>query len=43
MIRSLLKKRALEGMRLNDEYWCIAIDGTQIASFDKEHCEHCLK
>ena len=43
MIRSLLKKRSLEGMRLNYKYWCIAIDGTQIASFDHEHCKHCLK
>ncbi len=43
MIRSLLKKRSLEGMRLNYKYWYIAIDGTQIANFDHEHCKHCLK
>ncbi|MGM9979472.1 MAG: hypothetical protein ACI33J_11785 [Clostridium sp.] len=43
MIRNLLRKRTLEKMRLNNEYWCIAIDGTQIASFDHKHCEHCLK
>lgn len=43
MIRNLLRKRSLEKMRLDNEYWCIAIDGTQIASFDHKHCEHCLK
>lgn len=43
MIRNLLRKRSLEKMRLDNEYWCIAIDGTQIASFDYKHCEHCLK
>ncbi len=43
MIRELLKKRSLEKLRLKDKYWCIAIDATQIASFDQKHCEHCLK
>lgn len=43
MIRELLKKRSLENWRLNDKYWCIAIDGTQVASFKHKHCDHCLK
>lgn len=43
MIRELFKKRSFENWRLNDKYWCIAIDGTQIASFNHKHCEHCLK
>ena len=43
MIRELLKKRSLEEWCFNDKYWYIAIDGTQITSFDYKHCEHCLK
>lgn len=43
MIKNLLKKRSLEENRLNDKNWCIAIDGTQVASFDHKHCDHCLK
>lgn len=43
MIRNLLRKRTLEKICLDNEYWCIAIDGTQIVSFDYKHCKHCLK
>ena len=43
MITELLKKRSLEKLCLDDKYWCIAIDATQIASFAHKHCEHCLK
>ena len=43
MIRTLLKKRTFEDKRLMDKYWCVAIDGTQVASFDNKHCNHCLK
>ncbi|MCM3056556.1 transposase, partial [Caldibacillus thermoamylovorans] len=28
---------------INGEYWGIAIDGTGIFTFDKKHCEHCLR
>lgn len=42
-LKNLLKKRSLEENRLNDKNWCIAIDGTQVASFDHKHCDHCLK
>lgn len=43
MIRELFKKRALEKYRLLDKFWCIAIDGSQLFSFKKKHCDHCLK
>lgn len=43
MIKALMRKRCLEKYRLLDKYWCIAIDGTHLVSFDKKHCENCLK
>ncbi len=43
MIRELFKKRSLEKYRLLDKYWCIAIDGSQLFSFNEKHCENCLK
>src|ERR1035437_696275 len=43
MIKQLLKKRSLEGYRLLNKYWCIAIDATALFSFAERHCEHCLK
>jgi hypothetical protein len=43
MIRELFKKRCLEKYRMLDKYWCIAIDGSQLFSFNEKHCEHCLK
>lgn len=43
MIKELLKKRSFEHYRYNDKYWIIAIDATGMFSFNKKHCEHCLK
>ncbi len=43
MIRELFRKRSLEKYRLMDKYWCIAIDGSQLHSFNEKHCDHCLK
>ncbi|MCM3056554.1 transposase, partial [Caldibacillus thermoamylovorans] len=43
MIKKLFKKRCFESYRINGKYWGIAIDGTGIFTFDKKHCEHCLK
>ncbi|MBE3592922.1 MAG: hypothetical protein IMW84_08725 [Thermoanaerobacter sp.] len=43
MIKELLKKRCFDSYRINGKYWGIAIDGTGIFTFDKKHCEHCLK
>jgi hypothetical protein len=43
MIKELFKKRSLEGFRLLNKYWCIAVDATGLFSFSEKHCEHCLK
>lgn len=43
MIKELFKKRSLEGFRLLNRYWCIAIDATGLFSFSDKHCDHCLK
>lgn len=43
MIKELFKKRSLEGFRLLNKYWCIAVDATGLFSFAERHCEHCLK
>ncbi len=43
MIKELLRKRSLEGYRLLNRYWCIAIDATRLYSFTERHCKHCLK
>lgn len=43
MIKELFKKRSLEGFRLLNKYWCIAVDATGLFSFTERHCEHCLK
>ena len=43
MIKELLRKRSFEGYRIENKYWGIVIDGTGLFSFDKKHCEHCLK
>ena len=43
MINELFKKRSLEGYRLRNKYWCVAIDATGLFSFSEKHCEQCLK
>ena len=43
MIKELFRKRSLEGFRLLEKYWCIAVDATGLYSFSERHCEHCLK
>jgi len=42
MIRVLIRKRVFDKKRLFGKYYMIAIDGTQIRSFPKRHCKHCL-
>lgn len=42
MIYSLLRKRSFQNARLLGKYWCVIIDGTQLFSFDKRHCDKCL-
>lgn len=43
MIKELLKKRCFEDYRINGKYWGVIIDGTGLFTFNKKHCEHCLK
>lgn len=43
MVKELLKKRCFEDYRIEGKYWGIIFDGTHLFSFDKKHCEHCLK
>jgi hypothetical protein len=43
MIKELLKKRCFENHRIEGKYWGIIFDGTGLYSFDKKHCEHCLR
>ena len=43
MIKELLKKRCFENYRIEGKYWGVIFDGTGLFSFDKKHCEHCLK
>lgn len=43
MIKELLKKRCFENCRIEGKYWGVIFDGTGLFSFDKKHCEHCLK
>lgn len=43
MIQELLKKRSLDKYRIKGGYWGVIVDGTGLFSFDKKHCEHCLR
>ena len=43
MIKELLKKRCFDDYRIDGKYWGIIIDGTGLFSFDKKHCDHCLR
>lgn len=43
VIRSLLRKRCLEGFRLRSLYYPVAVDGTGALVFRDKHCDHCLR
>lgn len=43
LIRSLLRKRALESFRLLDRHYPVAVDGTGQLVFNKKHCDHCMR
>lgn len=40
-LKGLLRMRALESFRLQGKYM-IAVDGTELHTFDKKHCDKCL-
>jgi hypothetical protein len=42
MIYGILRKRSFQNARFLKKYWCVIIDATQLYSFEKRHCEHCL-
>jgi len=42
LVEILIRKKVLEGYRLLDRYYVIAIDGTCIYNFSERHCERCL-
>ena len=42
MIYTILRKRSFQDARFLKKHWCVIIDATQLYSFEKRHCEHCL-
>jgi hypothetical protein len=42
MVRTLIRKKALDRYRLLDRYFVIAVDGTGRLTFPERHCPHCL-
>jgi len=42
IIRSLLRSRALDGDRLMNSLWTVALDATGRIAYHKKHCDHCL-
>lgn len=42
MIYGILRKRSFQNARFLGKYWCVIVDATQLYSFEKRHCEHCL-
>jgi hypothetical protein len=42
LIRTLLRKKVFSGLRLLNNYYLVAIDGTELYKFKERHCEHCL-
>jgi len=43
VIRSLIRKRALESFRLLDRYYPVAVDGTGQLVFKEKHCDQCIR
>lgn len=43
VIRSLLRKRCLDDLRLRGLYYPVAVDGTGALVFRDKHCDHCLR
>ena len=42
-IKYLFRKKVFDQYRLLNKWYMLAIDGTQIVTFKKRHCEHCLR
>ena len=41
LARRLLRMRCLDRFRLNSE-WLVAVDATELRTYSRRHCEHCL-
>ncbi len=41
LVRRLFRMRCLERFRFGRE-WLVAVDGTWLRTYDRQHCEHCL-
>jgi len=42
-IRYLIRKKTFQSHRLMDKWYTLAIDGSQLITFKKRHCKHCLR
>lgn len=42
MIYSLIRKKSFDSAKFLGKYWLVIVDATQLFSFKKRHCEHCL-
>ncbi len=43
MIKELFNKRCFDQYKIEGRYWGVIFDGTGLYSFEKKHCEHCLR
>lgn len=42
-VKVLIKKKVFHSSRFLGKYFCVAVDGTGLFSFEEQHCDHCLK
>lgn len=42
IIKQLIKNKCFYNFRFMEKYWKVAIDATNIYTFNEKHCEHCL-
>ena len=42
LIKTLINRKIFNASRFLGKYFCVAIDGSGLFSFEKRHCEHCL-
>ena len=43
LIKRMFEQKWLRDYRLSDRYYLVAVDATGVVSFEKPHCEHCLR
>jgi len=42
LVKTLINRKVFHSSRFLGKYFCIAIDGSGLFSFDERHCDHCL-